>query len=720
MADAVRLDERFSIITDAERLPLPPRVLKADDTFGVFDQYGDIVPSENSEQGLYHRGTRYLSRLELLMGRRRPLLLSSTIDDQNSVFSADSTNGDVFQDDVLLLARGELHIARKRVLAAGGSVEQVRVSNHARHPVEVPITLRLDADYADIFEVRGTARQRRGERLDDTWGTEFAMRYAGLDGVERRTRVRVSRVPDRLEPGRATFRLLLDPRESADIEISVVMEQGSEQCPHLAYNEMLEAARQRVASLAERGAEVSSSNASFNRWLTRSAADLRMMLTHTPHGTYPYAGIPWYSTPFGRDGLITARELLWVDPHVARSVLLFLAKTQATERSDAADAQPGKIVHEMRDGEMAALGEVPFGRYYGTADATPFFVMLAHHYYVRTGDETTLDGLWPHILAALQWMETDGDPDGDGFIEYARRSSTGLVQQGWKDSDDSIFHADGALAEPPIALCEIQAYAYGAWVGASQLAQLRGHQDQAVEWRKRASALRERFDAAFWCEDLGTYALALDGAKRPCRVRSSNAGHCLLTGLARTERARRLTAELMAEASCAGWGIRTIARGEARYNPMSYHNGSIWPHDNALIAAGFARYGFTQPATQLLSAMFDLSQAVDLHRLPELICGFERGQNDSPTLYPVACAPQAWAAGVVFLLLEACLGLRIDAATRRVTLRRAVLPETIEWLRITGLAVGDGTVDLLLERHPHDVGVKVLNREGDVEIVAVK
>lgn len=720
MADALRLDERYSVISNAERLPLPARVLKADDTFAVLDQYGDIVPSETSEQGLYHDGTRFLSRLQLLMGHRRPLLLSSTIDDENCVFRADLTNGDVFRDGVLMLARGELHIARWRVLSAGGSVERVQVSNHARHPVEVPIALRMDADFADIFEVRGTARARRGRRLDEAWGTESTMRYLGLDGVERRTRVRLSRAPDQIENGLATFLLLLDPRASADLEVSVVMERGDERRRHAAYDDMLESARTRSAALAARGAALWSSNASFNRWLTRSAADLRMMLTETAHGTYPYAGIPWYSAPFGRDGLITARELLWVDPQVARSVLLFLAETQATVRSDEADAQPGKIVHEMRGGEMAALGEVPFRRYYGTADATPFFVMLAHQYFGRTGDRETLDRLWPHLLAALRWMESDGDPDGDGFIEYARRSRSGLVQQGWKDSWDSVFHADGSLAEPPIALCEIQAYAYGAWLGAAHLAAARGDDAQASIWRRRAAALRERFDAAFWCEDLGTYALALDGAKRPCRVRSSNAGHCLLTGLARPERARRLAAELLSEASFAGWGIRTVASGEARYNPMSYHNGSVWPHDNALIAAGLARYGFTEAGTRLLSAMFDLSQAVDLHRLPELICGFDRGRHDSPTLYPVACAPQAWAAGAVFLLLEACLGLRIEASPPRVTLRRAVLPDALEWLRVTRLAVGDAELDLLLERHPHDVGVTVLRRDGDIEVVAVK
>jgi glycogen debranching enzyme len=374
----------------------------------------------------------------------------------------------------------------------------------------------------------------------------------------------------------------------------------------------------------------------------------------------------------------------------------------------------------MRGGEMAALGEVPFGRYYGTADATPLFVALAHDYFERTGDRAFIDRIWPNIVAAIDWMRGDGDPDGDGFIEYSRHSEQGLVHQGWKDSRDSIFHADGVLAEPPIALCEVQGYAYSAWIGAARLAMVRGDSAPAAEWRGRAERLGERFDEAFWCDDLGTYALALDGRKRPCRVRTSNPGHCLYTGIAKPERARRLEATLMSDASFAGWGIRTVSAGEPRYNPMSYHNGSIWPHDNALAAAGLARYGMTTSAARIMEAMFDLSQVVDLYRLPELICGFHRRGDEHPTLYPVACAPQAWAAGAVYMLLEACAGLRVDALQRRISFSRSRLPDAIDWLRISNLAVGDATIDLRLERHPYDVSTTVLRREGDIEIVSIK
>jgi len=550
------------------------------------------------------------------------------------------------------------------------------------------------------------------------------MHYRGLDDRERRTRVHWSRHPDRGGQNRAMWTLQLEPMATATIDISVECEVGaraSAPTSCVSFDKVLELKTgANVTSLNAFCCNLASSSTIFNRWLDRSSADLQIMMTDTPHGTYPYAGIPWFSTPFGRDGIITAFEMLWLNPDVARGVLTFLAQTQATAVDDARDATPGKILHEMRAGEMAALGEVPFGCYYGSCDVTPLFVMLAEAYYRRTGDVGFIDHIWPNLVRALEWMRHSGDLDGDGFIEYARQSDTGLVQQGWKDSHDSVFHADGSLAEPPIALCEVQGYAYAAWKGAADLASLRGDEESARDWRARAEHLRVQFERSFWCDDLGTYALALDGKKRPCRVRTSNPGHCLFAGIVSPERAERVCAMLMGETSFAGWGVRTVATTERRYNPQSYHNGSIWPHDNALIAAGMARYGMTGGARRVLTAMADLSEAVDLHRLPELICGFPRRGRQYPTLYPVACAPQAWAAGAVFLLLAATLGVHIDAPARRISFTRARLPETIDWLRLTDLAVGDARIDVRLERHQHDTGVTVLRREGQVEIVSVK
>ena len=717
------LDEHFPIIAGPERPAAPLRVLKHGDCFGVFDHHGNIVPGDASEEGVYHDGTRFLSWFELLLFGHRPLLLSSTVGIDDAVFDADLTNPDVMRDGHIALARGEVNVHRSRILWDACCIERIRVTNFRLNRIEVPLAIRFDADFADVFEVRGTRRARKGERLPDVNGDEYVMRYRGIDERERRSRVRWSRPPDKVDNGRAVFLLRLEPKETATIVLSVAYETDA-QPPALgpvlkAFDYALTQTRARRATQNASCCRVLSSSPMFNRWLDRSTADLQIMLTDTPHGSYPYAGIPWFSTPFGRDGLITAFELLWVNPAIARGVLAFLAEMQATSRNDEQDAQPGKILHEMRGGEMAALGEVPFGRYYGSCDATPLFVMLAHAYYQRTGDREFIDGIWPNIVAALEWMHTSGDPDQDGFIDYSRRTDAGLINQGWKDSHDSIFHDDGTSAEGPIALCEVQGYAYGAWHGAAQLAAVKGDLRAVDEWSARASRLRERFELEFWCEDLDTYALALDGRRRPCRVRTSNPGHCLFSGIVTPERAKRVCDTLMADASFNGWGVRTVAASERRYNPQSYHNGSIWPHDNALVAAGASRYGFTSAATRILNATLELSEAVDLHRLPELICGFTR-RGREPTLYPVACAPQAWAAGAAFLMLAASLGMQIDAPARRVSFSRGRLPESIEWIRLTDLAVGDALVDLQIERHPHDLGVTVIRREGDVEIVTVK
>ena len=422
----------------------------------------------------------------------------------------------------------------------------------------------------------------------------------------------------------------------------------------------LRAVHRNMRALASDCATIETSNVRFNETLCRSMSDLHMLMTSTPQGRYPYAGIPWYSTTFGRDGLITALQMLAFDPQVAPGVLRRLAAHQARIDDPASDAQPGKILHEMRSGEMAELGEVPFALYYGSVDATPLFVMLAGIYAERTGDDELIAELWPAIEAALGWIDGPGDPDRDGFVEYHRASGQGLVNQGWKDSHDAIFHADGRLAEGPIALAEVQGYVYGAKRLAARSAQRLGRPQLASRLRNDAERLAEQFDTSFWCPELETYALALDGNKKPCRVRSSNAGQVLFTGIARPDRAIKVARGLMGPQFFSGWGIRTIANTEVRFNPMSYHNGSIWPHDNALIALGFARFGLKSAVERVFKGLSEAATYMDMQRLPELFCGFQRRRGSGPTLYPVACAPQAWASTAPFTLLEASLGLQFD------------------------------------------------------------
>ena len=722
--EVVLLHDQFYIQVTSSRADDRTRVLKCGETFAVFDRFGDLQPVGLGEQGLFHEGTRFLSRLELRLGGRRPLLLSSTVRKENDLLTVDLSNPDLVDArDELVMARGELHVFRTKFLYGDVCYERLRVSNFGLRALGTDLTIDFDADFADIFEVRGTRRERRGQRLPDTVDeAEARLGYLGLDGVIRRTRLTYDPAPDVLSGRQARFRVCLQPHQSATFHLAVACETGPDTAAIVSNDAGAAALKCDLDRSHLMRCQLRTPSDDLDEWIARSVSDLQMMMTETPHGPYPYAGVPWFSAPFGRDGIITALELLWFAPEVARGVLQFLMATQASEFRPAEDAEPGKILHEARGGEMAALGEVPFGRYYGSVDSTPLFVILAGAYWRRTADGDFLHETWPHVERALAWMTGPGDADGDGFLEYARHSAKGLVQQGWKDSHDSVFYEDGALVEAPVALCEVQGYAYAAWHAAADMAAALGRTEEAAVYTHKAHALRIAFGESFWCAEIGSYVLALDGAKRSCRVRASNAGHALWTGIASRAHARRVAESLMGEDNFSGWGIRTLAAGEARYNPMSYHNGSVWPHDNAIIAAGFARYGMRDLALRVFDGLLSASVFFDLHRLPELFCGFPSRAGEGPTLYPVACAPQSWAAGAVFMLLDAALGMRIDGRRREISFLHPELPETIPELRITGLTVGAaaGTVDLLLENHPHDLGITVLRREGDVRVVVVK
>jgi glycogen debranching enzyme len=714
-------EDAHHILADSSLTDQPIRVLKHGDTFALFDQYGDIRPGKSGEQGLYHDGTRFLSRLVLQLEGARPFFLSSTIRDDNDQLAVALTNPDLCREDRVYLPLGSLHLGLKKFLWQGACHQELRVENHGFQPAKVVITMQFAADFADIYEVRGLKRKARGDDLEPEVGaSRVALRYRGLDGFVRRTILRFTPQPTMLDATRAQFDVELLPRQAAVFYLAVGCEWISKSTtgssPLLLFEQARAAAKVTLEAQKAEVCRIEASNGQFHAWVKRAASDLSMMTTVLPTGPYPYAGVPWFNTPFGRDGIITALECLWLQPSLARGVLAYLASTQATEDIPDQDAEPGKILHETRKGEMAVLREMPFACYYGSVDATPLFVHLASVYYERTADREFIEEIWPNIEAALVWMQRYGDRDGDGFLEYSRQSGDGLVHQGWKDSDDGIFHADGSPACGPIALCEVQGYAYAAWRGAAMLAAVLGRTDLSATYASQAEILRDRFENAFWCDELSTYALALDGDKRPCRVRASNAGQCLFPGIALPGRARRVARTLLAPESFSGWGIRSLATTEARYNPMGYHNGGVWPHDNALIALGLSHYGMTEEATRVFTGMFDAAMYFDLHRVPELFCGFPRDEGEGPVLYPVACAPQAWSAASAFLLFQACLGLRISGIDSKISFVRPSLPPFLNEARIFNLQVRGADVDLALFRHGKDISVNVLRRRGDVEI----
>lgn len=672
--------------------------------------------------GLYETGTRFLSRYELMIDNRRPSLLSSSVNHDGTMLKADLTNPVIFNNNTSL-PQGILHVFRSKFLWESSCYEQIRICNYANEAISTNLALFMDSDYADIFEIRGTRRKQWGKHVPPQINhRQLLFAYEGLDGVQRRTRIRLTQTPSNMSHDRIEFNFILNPKEGRDLTVVVACETSKTEARRnfISFKNASEQAKEFWRSRSHNNCEFETSNERANNWITRSQTDLRLMTTHTKHGLYPYAGVPWFNTVFGRDGIITALQALWINADIARGVLMYLASTQAYENDPERDAEPGKILHEVRQGEMAATGQIPFQLYYGSIDSTPLFILLAGAYYEFTGDRVFIEHLWPNIERALAWIDRYGDSDGDGFVEYSQRSKKGLKNQGWKDSHDCISHADGRLAEGPIALCEVQGYVYEAKLKAARLAAMLGDSAFAGQLKTDASQLRERFERAFWNDELKTYALALDGHKQQCRVSTSNAGQCLFSGIASPDHANEVAQTLLGEDMFSDWGIRTLSSREVRYNPMSYHNGSVWPHDNALIAEGLSRYGLKESAQIILNSMIDTALHMDFQRLPELFCGFHRRPHVGPTHYPVACSPQAWAAGSTFMLLKAVLGLAVDAENNLLQFHHPRLPANFRDVRIVNLRVGRHTVDLVLRSHPEDISINVLRKTGPVDVIVLK
>jgi glycogen debranching enzyme len=694
--------------------------LKHGRTFLCSSWSGDIEPGPARGGGLYLDDTRYLSELRLEVGGRSPLVLTSSAARAYEAV-VDMTNPameDLAGAEVPQMALG---IRRRRVLDHQAH-ERVELHNYAGMRARVEVRLTLAADFADVFQIRGVRERASSDGADPPRfdGGEVCFSRVGSDAFRRDTVVTLDPPPEDREVDGTQVVLRwdvdLEPGAKATITATIQPAPGGVREPVAAFERAAEHAAGQAERWRARCAGITTDHPSFDHFVEASVRDLGALRTPEEGGEILAGGIPWYVAPFGRDSLITCHEILLLNPEPARQTLRYLAARQATEDDPARDAEPGKILHEERFGELARSGQIPHTPYYGSVDSTPLFLMLAAEYHRWTGDLELMSELRPNLDAALKWIDDFGDLDGDGLVEYRRRSPAGLENQGWKDSEDAIVHLDGTLAQPPVALVEVQAYVFRAKRLIAEVYEALGEPDRGGELRAQARALCEAFEAAFWMPDEGFYAMALDGQKRQVRSISSNPGHALACGIVAPDRATAVAERLLAEDMMSGWGIRTLSSGHPSYNPMSYHTGSVWPHDNAIAAAGLKRYGFAEAAERIATAMFDVAVGQRDFRLPELFCGFRRRADVPVVSYPVACRPQAWAAGALFALLQSMLGVTARAGESTLRIEQPAIPSWLGSVELRGVRVGSGRVSLRFTSAGGVTSSTLLEREGDVRV----
>ena len=727
---AIRIPDGYEIDPDATELfnrrrsfpwtdePVSLLATKEGDMVLYADQEGNLRHGELG-MGLYFRDTRFLSHYMMLVGGRSPVLLSASAE-RAFMSYVDLTNPPLGAGEDAIRAQ-TINIRRTRVIR-DRLYERIRFKNYNASRVRFRTSLTFGSDFDDIFQVRGWIKDRNGVHLrPKITETTLTLGHVGEDGLLRRIEIDFGREPASVEMGLGTVTLHFDmdlvagQTRSLSLVVEPVIE--DQRTEPVGFDVAVHELRRSYDEWDHSCTHIATSNELFNTLLQRGRRDLRALLTETPQGRYIAAGIPWYIAAFGRDSLITAHQILMLDSGPARDTLRLLASLQGTKDDPWRDEEPGKILHEIRTGPLSNAGIVPHTPYYGSIDATPLFLVLYGTYFKWTNDRTLAQELLPNVERALQWIDERGDIDGDGFLEYERKSERGLDNQGWKDSHDSIVHADGTLAEPPIALVEVQAYVYLAKLRVADVFEAIGRASDAARLRAEADELRRKFDEAFWMPDEGYYALALDGHKRQVRSITSNPAHGLYCGIMGQERADALASRLLKPDMFSGWGIRTMSKSGAAYNPMSYHNGTVWPHDNAFIAAGLKRYRHHKQTNRIATAIFDAASFVEYMRLPELFCGFTRRTPNQPVAYPVACSPQAWAAGSPFLLLQAMLGLSAVAQDNLLTINMPFLPPWLEWVELRNLRVGDSTISLVFRREGEMTGFSLLAKEGSVRVI---
>jgi glycogen debranching enzyme len=690
-------------------------------TFSATNVAGDIYPPGSPDVGFFHDDTRFLSHLELRIGGHRAVVLSTSTE---KTFSSqiELTTGNITLRDSFDLPENTVHIRREQLLASEIFFDRLTFENFNLVHVDFQLEICFDADFVDVFQVRGVARQKHGQyyapivRRD---GITFV--YKGLDNVIRQTRVKLAPAPNEIRDRSALWQLRLEPLKRVEIElqISPYVEGEESRAHNFDFQAQLRQRRSNFASWEGDSTSFSSSNEVFDAMMATATGDFHALQIPDGREHIIAAGIPWFATIFGRDSIIAAYQSLLLNPQLAADTLRVLARHQGKESNDWLDEDPGKILHEYRNGEMTRDGEMPFGPYYGSVDATPLFLILLSETFNWTADDQLVEELLPNAYAALEWIDKYGDLDGDGFIEYQRRSPKGLVNQGWKDSWDANMHRDGTVAKPPIALCEVQGYVYDAKFRMASLLRSFGDVKTADRLKREATELARRFDRAFWVPSRSFYAMALDSDKKPLEVIASNPGQLLFTRIVNRERARTITSRMMRDDMFNGWGWRTMSDDERVFNPLSYHRGSVWPHDNSLIAHGMALNEMRDAALRVLTSLYQAAQNFRDYRLPELFCGVQRRENDTPVHYPVSCSPQAWASGAMFLILASVLGIRPSAPRKELNIINPRLPEWLDHLHIRNMRIGAARVGLDFTHQGERTFCNVVDVQGEKLLVNV-
>jgi glycogen debranching enzyme len=690
-------------------------VIREHASFLLTDPTGNVPAGNAQGLGVYHADTRHLSAYELKLNGGRPVILLSTAE-LGYAMEQVMTNPTIDQGGDRIAGRGTIELRRLRVIS--DIVEEtLRITNFNSFPVTLNVMYEFGADFADIFDVRGYDRERSGEHRKPVVG-ERSIRYsyAGIDGRERTTSLEFDRRPDFIDESTVLFKMTLPRRQSLSLRLEIGID------GHAPKRRATASRRDTIGEDYRRWMEsctaVATDNQFYNRVIDRSLRDVRMLWSETEDGQpYPAAGTPWFDALFGRDSCIMSMQMLAYRPELARSALRLLAKWQGTASDPHRDEEPGKILHELRFDELSQSGELPYTPYYGSIDSTPLFLMLAAEYFAWTNDVRLIRSLLPAIRSAIDWLERYGDALGDGYLSYEKRSAKGLVNQGWKDSWDAVVHADGVLALPPIALAEAQGYAYAARTRLAPALERAGEPGLAERLRRDARKLYRKFNEDFWDAELGFYAMALDGERRRAAVISTNPAHCMWTGLIDPQRAAAVCDRLAAPDAFSGWGLRTISDQHPRYNPLGYHLGTVWPHDNSIATMGMKMYGYEERVNELASALFDAAASFPYFRLPEVFGGEARTAYGPPVPYPVACCPQSWAAGAFPLITQAMLGLKAEAPEGRLRIVNPRLPYWLNRVYVRGLRVGNGNVSLLYRRDGSETRVEVQDATGGLDVV---